>query len=121
MLACWHCGGELRHVHRRLHEKWFCTAVYTCAECKLRIRCLRRWPTSDICFVFSKNTSCIRCGTSEVERLSKKDHIDPVSRHFFSLLFRVLGAPVNECHFCRLQYYDFRPIRSKQAETSANT
>jgi hypothetical protein len=65
-------------------------------------------------FLFSRHTVCVRCGTSRVQRLSRRDSVDSTSRHPFSALMRLFGAPLNRCQACRLQFYDWRPIRHEQ-------
>jgi hypothetical protein len=65
-------------------------------------------------FLFSRRTHCIRCGTADVHRLSKRDRIDSVSNSLASWLMRLSGAPLNKCPSCRLQYYDWRRPEQKE-------
>ena len=59
--------------------------------------------------LFSRCSHCIRCGSSRVHRLTKRDRVDAMSRHVFSLIQLLTFAPLNKCVACRLQYYDWRP------------
>jgi len=60
-------------------------------------------------FVFSRHSRCLKCGKTErVSRLAKRDYIDGFSKSPLSLLQGVMGAPINRCSACRLQYYDWR-------------
>jgi hypothetical protein len=62
-------------------------------------------------FIFSAYTRCPRCATYRVQRQPRLDRIDWVSNHPLSWCFGLTFAPRNKCHRCRLQYYDWRPIR----------
>ena len=109
MPDCPTCGTHLHRTHRNVFQKLVYSDTFTCVKCQRRYR--RHYPDADafIEFVFSRHTHCIRCGTARVRRQLKRDRIDWVSRHPFSLLFRLTGAPCNKCDACRLQYYDWRP------------
>jgi hypothetical protein len=59
-------------------------------------------------FLFSRYSHCIQCGSARVHRLTKRDRVDSMSHHPFSVLQHITGAPVNKCIACRLQYHDWR-------------
>ena len=69
------------------------------------------WFQSARSFYLSRYTSCIRCGNVDVRRVATLDLVDSRSKHIWSLLFRLAGAPLNKCDACRLQYYDWRVPR----------
>ena len=76
-------------------------------------------------YLFSPYTHCVRCGTISVTRAAKRDRIDSVSRNILSRIQHLLGAPLNKCAACRLQYYDWRrawtPANEEAAATSPAT
>ena len=45
---------------------------------------------------------------------------DWMSKHPLSWMFRLLGAPLNKCPSCRLQYYDWRPPHAVTKEVHAD-
>jgi hypothetical protein len=53
--------------------------------------------------------SCPKCGTPQLERLRKRDRIDPLYLNPVSLVQALIGAHIFWCPFCRLQFYDIRP------------
>jgi hypothetical protein len=63
-------------------------------------------------FFFSFYTRCVRCATDNVRPLTKRDHIDPVTKNLLGLFQHLFGAPLKHCEGCRLQYYDWRPVRT---------
>jgi hypothetical protein len=111
MPPCGRCGYHLTRTHRLLLEKVIYSETYSCAKCGERVRRLRRQIDPAHVFLLSLHTRCVQCGSTRIERLKARDRIDPVSSHPFSQLLRLTGAPVNRCPACRLQYYDWRPLR----------
>src|ERR1700693_4157808 len=114
-LKCRGCGGSMTRSHRRLLEKAVYSDAFACSRCKLRLGwhhpflffLLRQFR-----FVFSSYARCVRCGKQEsVSRLEKRDYIDSVSKNPLALFQLLLGAPINRCSPCRLQFYDWRPPR----------
>jgi hypothetical protein len=111
MPECPKCGGYLVRIHRGLFRKVAYSALFRCRRCGLRTGKFHSWLSSNFQFVFSRHTRCVRCVTYDVRRGSRRDRIDGVSGHPFSLLQHILGAPLNKCPACRLQYYDWRRPR----------
>jgi len=99
-------------VHRKRLEKLVCSDAYLCLRCNPRMGCYHPFLQKSAIqfqFVFSTHSRCIRCGKSEhVTRLAKRDYIDGFSKNPLSWLQKVMGAPINGCSPCRLQYYDWR-------------
>ena len=108
MAQCPKCGRHLTRAHRKSFEKLVYTDIFRCASCGYRLGSQRPFLLATVKFVFSRQTHCIRCGTSHVQRSSKRDRIDSVSRNLLSRILYLSGAPVNKCIACRLQYYDWR-------------
>ena len=111
MPDCPHCGRHLNRRHRTLLEKLVFADVLVCQKCQrpYRLGYLSTQTLRD--FVFSRQTHCVKCGSDGVRRLVRRDPIDSVSKHPLSLLFRLTGAPRNKCDACRLQDFDWRPVR----------
>jgi hypothetical protein len=95
-------------MHRGYLQRIPYSIMFRCRQCGYRIGNFHSWMFAFYRFVFSRYTRCIHCGTDSVSRSSKRDRIDRPVRHPLSVLFQVLGAPLNRCAACRLQYYDWR-------------
>ena len=63
-------------------------------------------------------STCPKCGTERVERLRRKDEIDPVSKLPWSTVQHFLGGKLFHCQSCRLQFYDCRRQVSVSSRTS---
>jgi hypothetical protein len=89
--------------------------VFRCRSCDLHIAVLhpflKRLMVS-VGFLLSMYTRCVRCATHSVSPLDKRDYIDAVTKNPLGLFQFLLGAPVKDCEGCRLQYYDWRPVRT---------
>lgn len=90
MLHCSRCGKRLVRVHRTILDR------YLYAHCR---------------FLFSRHSRCIRCGSEAVQRLKKRDKVNGFSQNPFTLMQVLIGAPVNRCSPCRLQFLDWRKPR----------
>jgi hypothetical protein len=55
--------------------------------------------------------TCPSCGRDRVDRLKRKDEIEPVSKLPWSALQGFLGGKLYRCPACRLQFYDCRKQR----------
>jgi hypothetical protein len=109
---CLTCGFQLHRRHRSLLERLLFSDAYYCSTCHRTTRQLHARLDVLERFVFSTRTHCVRCGTSRVHRLERRDYIDSVSHHPLVLLLRLTGAPRYKCPRCRLQYHDWRPIEN---------
>jgi DNA-directed RNA polymerase subunit RPC12/RpoP len=107
VLTCPHCQKRLLHVHRRLYEKLFYSDIYICSSCGRRVGARR----ASQLFLFSTHARCIQCGSFAVARLVKPDTVDPFTRNPLGRVQRFLGAPVYRCRPCRVQFYEWRPLR----------
>jgi hypothetical protein len=105
MKKCASCGGKLRRVHRTFWERFHFLAIYECVECDIE-QCLPRpWR-----YHFGPQALCPRCGNARLTRLKERDQIDPMQGGLWNLFKRLAGGKLAHCRFCRLQFYDRRPI-----------
>lgn len=107
-MECPDCGKHMTRTHRTPVQKLLYSDIFRCTKCGRRRNLLHMVRGALVTFTFSRYTHCIRCGTSNVHRLVKRDRVDSMSRHPLSLLFALTGAPLNKCPGCRLQYRDWR-------------
>jgi len=110
MPHCGDCGAYSSRVHRTALEKLLYSNVFRCERCGKRTRRPHRLLGLNLAFYYSTHTRCIRCASFDVRRSAKLDLVDLVSKHPASLLQRLLFAPINRCFYCRLQYFDWRPL-----------
>jgi len=103
-------------VHRNYFERLIYSEVFRCPKCDNRVSATHPYARVTLRFIFSRHTHCIRCGTPFVQRSTKRDRVDSISSHVLGRVQRVLGAPLNKCVACRLQYYDWRPVKKEQEQ-----
>jgi hypothetical protein len=107
-------------THRTFIEKVLYSDVFRCPACNNSVVRSRLLLGVHPRFLFSRYSHCVRCGTPNVHRSAKRDYIDSVTGGFLGRVQHVLGAPVNKCLACRLQYYDWRPPRTRDEKDSAS-
>lgn len=108
---CASCGGRLQRVHRDLRQRVFFMARFRCEDCAKEISVPRPFT-----FLLGREGRCISCGTYRVVRLVKKDQVDRLSYHPYSIWHGMLGAKLSYCTFCRLQFHDGRnPLPRSEA------
>ena len=116
---CPECGSETEQVHRSAAQRVLYLRLYQCRMCLTYVARPRSWVGPfvgpSVIFILSRHTLCIRCGNTEVRRMSHRDYVDSMSKHPFAVLMRLTGAPLNRCQSCRLQYHDWRSIRAGRA------
>jgi len=105
MNTCGECGGKLRRVHRTFWERFRYLAVYRCRECDRRIPV--PWHYT---YRFGGASRCPKCGTFRVVNLKARDKIDPMYPGVWNRLQRLGGGSLRHCRFCRVQFYDRRPL-----------
>ena len=111
MLHCSRGGKRLVRVHRSVLEKLLWSDMYECSECKRREGTYHRYLYAHCRSLFSRHSRCIRCGSEAVQRLKKRDKVDGFSQNPLALMQVLIGAPVNRCSPCRLQFFDWRKPR----------
>ena len=119
---CPKCGKDMMRTHRTRLQRVLYSVAFECPRCHIGLgwhhaflaRQLVRWR-----FVFSRHSRCIRCAAYTVYQIDRRDHVDAVSREPLALVQRLLGAPIKKCPACRLQYYDWRPVRTVEKPRAA--
>ena len=101
-------------VRRRGLDRLIYSDALRCSNCGYQLKRVYPLWRSKVQFIFSRYTHCIRCGTAHVQRISKRDRVDSVSKDVLSRIQQVIGAPLNKCVACRLQYYDWRPPKATE-------
>ena len=112
MLRCGQCGGRLRRVHRTFLERFSYMAIYECQVCLHEESVLHRYR-----YHLGPECRCPRCGTFRLVRLKERDRIDPLQTGVLNLAERLAGGRLYHCRFCRLQFYDRRPLASGESPT----
>lgn len=111
MQICPHCRKPLLRVHRRFHERILYSDMYVCKGCARRVGYLYRPLYANFGFVFSLHSRCVQCGSAAVQRLKKRDKVDSFATNPLAWVQLPLGAPVNRCGACRVQFFDWRKPR----------
>ena len=115
-LVCRGCGSpQLYRRPRSLFDRLRVRAIYKCKDCAAYTG-VHYWATWHWC---SLTAQCPKCGNPDLKHLTRRDKIDPVTRLLISRIQGLFGAPILYCHYCRLQFYDFRP--RERAERKATT
>ena len=114
MTKCSRCGGKLRRVHRTLLERFLYLAIYECPDCDTETFIPRPFQHH-----FGPHCRCPHCGTLRLIRLKQRDHIDRMHGGFLNALERIAGGKLMHCRFCRLQFYDRRPLASEAPTAEA--
>ena len=101
--------------HRTRLQRAFYSVVFECPRCRCGVGWHRPFLFRQLVrmrFVFSRHSRCVRCSGYGVYEISRRDHVDTMSREPLGWFQRLLGAPIKKCPSCRLQYYDWRPVRT---------
>jgi hypothetical protein len=108
---CRQCGHQLTRVRRTFLQKLIYSDAWYCRRCHRQTTHLYLALATHLQHCSSRYTRCVRCAGLNVRRLRRRDRSDPLSKHPISLLLGWVGAPLNMCDRCRLQYFDWRPIQ----------
>jgi DNA-directed RNA polymerase subunit RPC12/RpoP len=85
-------------------------AIYECRECEREEFAPRRYR-----YHLGPHSRCPMCGSYRIVKLRYPDHIDRMQTGFLNLLERIAGkGKVFHCRWCRLQFYDRRPLADSQ-------
>ena len=91
-------------------------AIYQCHTCEHEDFIPRRYR-----YHLGPSCRCPVCGTYRVVRLKERDRIDRMQSGFLNLLERVAGkGRLFHCRWCRLQFYDRRPLAAEAPPKPAN-
>lgn len=115
-MKCLRCGGKVRRVHRTPLEHFKYLAIYECVACDIE-QCMPR-PYQ---YHFGPHARCPRCGTYRLRHLKERDRIDSVRTGPLNFLKRIGGGNLVHCRFCRLQFYDRRPLAPEPEDSTAGS
>jgi hypothetical protein len=79
--------------------------IFECRQCKDVRKVARRYT-----YHLGKDARCPLCGTYRLRVLAEKDHIDRMYTNLVNLAKRVFGGRLLHCRYCRVQFYDRRPL-----------
>jgi hypothetical protein len=113
MPNCKTCGERLQRVHRTLAERFFYMGVFECPKCKDIKRMARRYT-----YYLGDQVRCPLCGTFRLRALAERDHIDRMLRTVISGLHKMFGGRLYHCRYCRVQFYDRRPLAQQSVTKS---
>lgn len=115
-MKCGQCGARLRRVHRTFVERFNYMAIYQCQKCEREEFVPRRFR-----YHFGPACRCPVCGSHRVTKLKTADRIDRFHGGFLNLLERIAGrGQLIHCRWCRLQFYDRRPMQTELPGTGAS-
>jgi len=83
-------------------------AIYECPKCATEEFIPRRYT-----YHFGESARCPRCGSFRPSKLRERDKIDKMQWGFLNQVERWAGGRLYHCCFCRLQFYDRRPLAEK--------
>ena len=63
--------------------------------------------------LFGEYASCPRCGNTAPDKRKKPDRVDSMLHSPLRFFHWILGGKLYHCVFCRLQFYDRRPLRPR--------
>ena len=114
MLRCSNCGGSVRRIHRTFLQRFQYLAIFQCTDCRQP-----KYQSRPYFYNFGPYARCPRCGTYRVSRLREPDRIDRYHRSATGLIRSLFGSPLCHCRFCRIQFYDRRPLRRDEPNVEA--
>ena len=115
-MKCRQCGGKLRRVHRTFWERFSYMAIYACKDCDQEEYAPRRYR-----YHLGPDARCPICGSYRIAKLKHPDRIDKKHTGFLNWLEKQAGhKTLFHCRWCRLQFYDRRPLRPPDASGAQN-
>jgi DNA-directed RNA polymerase subunit RPC12/RpoP len=104
-MKCGRCGGRLRRIHRTFLERFQFLAIFECLECNTQHCAPRPYQ-----FHFGPEARCPQCGTTRLNRVKRPNKIDGMRGGVVNLFNRITGGQLMRCRYCRMQFYDRRPV-----------
>ncbi len=95
----------MKRIHRSIVQRMAYLAVYECRQCHDQTTVPRR-----VFLHFGPSSRCPRCGTFRLNKLRTPDRIDPMRSGLLNWLERLAGGSRYHCSFCRIQFFDRRPL-----------
>jgi DNA-directed RNA polymerase subunit RPC12/RpoP len=80
-------------------------AIYECRHCEREVLIPRHYS-----YHLGGTCRCPKCGTFRVVKLKVPDKIDPMQGGVLNLVERLAGGNLYHCCYCRVQFFDRRPI-----------
>ena len=114
MPLCVVCRDQLYRISRSRLQKIFYSGVFKCSHCGIRLALYHTFWQRQVTaarFLLSWHSRCVRCSTYDVHGMEKRDKLDPFTRNPLGLWQALLLAPLKKCGHCRLQYFDWRPLK----------
>ena len=105
MPQCRTCGKRMRRIHRKFAERLFYMGIFECVQCQQTTRFARRYT-----FYLGQHCRCPLCGTYRLRPLAVKDHIDRMLMTPMNAWQKIRGGRLYHCRYCRVQFYDLRPL-----------
>ena len=107
----------MRRVHRNFWERFSYMAIYECRSCQRQEFAQRRYRNH-----MGPTCRCPVCGSERVAKLKQRDRIDKMHSGFLNLMEKIVGrGRLYHCRWCRLQFYDRRPLATEPAKAEAAT
>jgi DNA-directed RNA polymerase subunit RPC12/RpoP len=69
----------------------------------------------------SRFAKCPKCRYQDIRPMKRIDKVDSMRRGVFNFAHKILGGQLYHCWFCRLQFYDFRPLRKEKNQAQAES
>jgi|SRR5579862_5091797 len=120
MDRCPHCKSDMAHVKRNTLQFLLFSETNTCRGCGFGRGLYRPFLARLVLyhrFIFSRHTSCIRCGSTRVLR---SDFAEKISKNPLGWVQRIAGAPLIECCICEQGYFDWRDPRPPREVVAAS-
>jgi hypothetical protein len=108
MRKCKRCNARLKRAHRTFLERFSYMAIYECPRCETEEFYPRRYT-----YHLGESARCPQCGNFRPVKLRERDKIDKMQPGILNLAERIAGGRLYHCCFCRLQFYDRRPLAER--------
>jgi len=91
-------------------------AIYQCKRCQEVQLVSRPWR-----YHLGPVARCPHCGTRRLNKLKGLDPIDPMNHGVLNLVEWLMHGRIYNCCFCRIQFYDRRPMTVAEEPAAADT
>jgi len=95
----------VRRIHRTPIERISYLAIFQCCSCEREQQMPRPFRLH-----FGPHARCPKCGTFRLTHLAEPDVIDRMQDGLWNLFERLSHGNLYHCRFCRVQFYDRRPL-----------
>ena len=101
----------MRRVHRTLIEHFSYLGIFQCCVCEREQHLPRPFGIH-----LGPHARCPKCGTFRLTRLGEPDAVDTMQGGVLNWIERLFHGNLYHCRFCRVQFYDRRPVASPSSE-----